>query len=53
MGKSTKDEQEKIPIGQYIFDEIFLWFLLSMTISLLLYNIWGLMELASVPLLVP
>lgn len=49
---NTQKEQEKIPVGQVVFDEIFLFFMLSLTISFLLYNIWGLMELLGTPMLV-
>ncbi|SNB72784.1 hypothetical protein [Thermoflexus hugenholtzii] len=46
-------EKEQIPLGQMIFDELFLLFLLSLVISLILYNIWGLLDLLRTPLLVP
>jgi hypothetical protein len=46
-------EKEQVPLGQALFDELFLLFLLSLIISLILYNIWGLLDLLRTPLLVP
>jgi len=46
-------EKERVPIGQAIFDELFLLFLLSLIISLILYNVWGLLDLLRTPLLPP
>lgn len=43
-------EKPAPPRGQVIFDNIFLWFILSLAFSLLLYNGWGLLELLFVPL---
>lgn len=39
--------EEEIPAGQVWFDRIFFWLLLSILISALLYNAWGLLELFS------
>lgn len=46
-------EKERVPLGQAVFDEIFLLFLLSLVISLVLYNVWGLLDLLRTPLLTP
>jgi hypothetical protein len=43
------EEQEERPRGQVLFDNIPLWFILSLLFSLLLYNGWGLVELLLVP----
>jgi hypothetical protein len=51
--QSEEDKEEQIPIGQAIFDELFLFFMLSLVISLVIYNAWGLMDLVRVPLLEP
>ncbi len=49
---AQKDQQpERIPVGQAIFDELFLLFLASLVISFVLYNVWGLLELLNVPFL--
>jgi hypothetical protein len=44
-------DDEKVPIGQIIFDELFLFFMLSLVISFVVYNVWGLMDLLSTPAL--
>ncbi len=49
MEKNDKG-QEKIPRGQEIFDNILLLFLVSLVLSAVLYNVWGLLNLLSVPL---
>lgn len=41
-------EKEPIPRGQKIFDNIWLWFLLSLLISGVLYNVWGILTLLNV-----
>jgi hypothetical protein len=51
--QSEEEKEEKIPIGQTIFDELFLFFMLSLVISFVIYNAWGLMDLVRVPLLGP
>ncbi len=45
----SKQEPERIPLGQVLFDQIFLLFMLSLVISFVLYNLWGLMELLNLP----
>ena len=44
-------EPEEIPVGQVLFDEIFLFALLSFGISFVLYNMWGMLELLRAPVL--
>ena len=45
---ATPDEEIPIPIGQVLFDNIFLWFLLSVVIAVVFYNVWGLFDLLRV-----
>ena len=45
----TQEEETPIPIGQVIFDNIFLWFLLSIVVAVVFYNVWGLFDLLRVP----
>lgn len=47
------DDDETVPLGQWVFDELFLFAVISIVISVLVYNLWGLMDLLSTPLLVP
>ena len=42
-------EEQKIPMGQTILDEMFFWFFLSVVTSLVFYNLWGLLDLLSLP----
>ena len=51
--EDASKEEERIPMGQVLFDEIFLWFLLSLVISFMLYNVWGLLDLLRTPVLGP
>lgn len=44
-GKVSDQEQEPIPAGQNWFDRIFLLLILSILISGLFYNVWGVIEL--------
>jgi hypothetical protein len=47
--KATKQaEEEDVPSGQAWFDNIWLWFVLSLLLSGLMYNVWGLLELFSI-----
>lgn len=46
----SQEQEEKIPLGQVVFDHLFLLFLLSLVLSFVLYNVWGLMELLNVPI---
>lgn len=40
---------EGLPLGQVAYDNLGLWFLVGMIVTLVLYTIWGLINLASVP----
>jgi len=45
-----QDNNQSPPLGQIIFDNFFLFFMLSLVISLVFYNLWGLMELLNLPI---
>ena len=47
---STDQQQERIPAMQRILDNPFLLLFLGVTIPTVLYILWGVMEIASVPL---
>ncbi len=53
MDNKPEEKKEKVPLGQIVFDEIFLLFLLSLIISLAIYNIWGMMEITRLPVFTP
>ncbi len=41
---------EKIPLAQAFFDNIFLLLVLGLAVPFVFYTIWGLLEIASIPL---
>lgn len=43
--------QASIPFGQILFDDTFLLLLVGLALPLLLYTVWGLMDVGSTPLL--
>ena len=47
--EERREEEERIPLGQALFDDLFLWFMLSLVLSLVLYNVWGLLDLLRTP----
>ena len=49
MSEKEKHENDPVPQGQKWFDNIWLLFLLSLLISTLIYNVWGILDLMGVP----
>lgn len=49
MTEKPKQEKESVTQGQKIFDNIWLLFVLSLLISTLIYNVWGIVDLLNVP----
>ncbi len=49
MDDEKVEEERRIPVGQIVFDEIFLWLLISIVISVAFYNVWGLFDLMRTP----
>jgi len=49
MENENPSEEEKIPKGQILFDRIFLWFIVSILLTGVLYTVWGLIEMFNVP----
>lgn len=45
-----QDSNEPEPQGQKVFDNIWLLFVLSLVISIGLYNVWGIIDLMNIPL---
>lgn len=43
-----KDE-EKVPLAQVFFDNIFLLLVLGLAVPIIFYTIWGLFEIATIP----
>lgn len=50
---STPAPPENIPWQQVVLDDIFLLMAAGLVVPTLLYIVWGLMELANVPVFVP
>jgi hypothetical protein len=44
---------ERIPLAQIFFDNIFLLLVLGLAVPIVFYTIWGLLEIASIPLAAP
>jgi hypothetical protein len=53
MAQSSEDQTdlpERIPVMQRILDNPFLLLFLGVTVPAVLYTVWGIMEVASIPL---
>jgi hypothetical protein len=50
MSRGSADEREPVPFMQRVLDNPFLLLFLGVTIPTVLYILWGVMEVASVPL---
>ncbi len=47
---ATQDQEEPIPVMQKILDNPFLLVFIGVTIPTVLYLIWGVMEIANIPI---
>lgn len=45
----SKEEKATVPVGQRISDNMWLLFILSLVISGIVYNLWGIIEILNVP----
>jgi hypothetical protein len=45
--------RERVPLAQAFFDNIFLLLVLGIVVPVVFYTIWGLLEIASIPLAPP
>jgi hypothetical protein len=43
----------RVPLAQVFFDNIFLLLVLGLAVPIVFYTIWGLLEIASIPLAPP
>ena len=47
----TKDDQEsRPPLMQTVFDNVFLLLVIGLAVPVVFYTIWGLLDIASIPL---
>ena len=49
-GARGKDPEETVPLAQAFFDNIFLLLVLGIVVPTVFYTIWGLFEIASIPI---
>lgn len=45
----NEDKKDQVHIGQKFYDNIFLLFVLSNLVTLLVYDIWGMLDIWNVP----
>jgi hypothetical protein len=48
-GRAT-ETPERVPLAQAFFDNVFLLLVLGLAVPIVFYTIWGLLEIASIPL---
>jgi hypothetical protein len=57
QGPATRNDAgttpEKVPLAQAFFDNVFLLLVLGLAVPIVFYTIWGLLEIASIPLAPP
>jgi hypothetical protein len=53
QGSSERRPTERIPMGQAFLDDLFLLLALGILIPFLSYLVWGLLDLGSVPVVLP
>jgi hypothetical protein len=51
--KTGTPDPERVPLAQVFFDNIFLLLVLGLAVPIVFYTIWGLLEIASIPLAPP
>ncbi|OGL08851.1 MAG: hypothetical protein A3I14_06625 [Candidatus Rokubacteria bacterium RIFCSPLOWO2_02_FULL_73_56] len=44
-----RDDESRPPLMQVVFDNIFLLLLIGIVVPVVFYTIWGLLEIASIP----
>jgi len=49
MADTKQSSGEKTPLAQAFFDNIFLLLVLGIAVPVIFYTIWGLFEIASIP----
>ncbi|MBI5378525.1 MAG: hypothetical protein HZA23_00015 [Nitrospirae bacterium] len=48
-GQQGKGEEERVPMWQLFYDNIFLLLALGVAIPVVFYTLWGVMELVNLP----
>jgi len=47
---ADKRDEERPPLMQIVFDNVFLLLVLGLAVPVVFYTVWGLLEIASIPL---
>lgn len=47
--REKEKNEEKVPLAQVFFDNIFLLLVLGLAVPVVFYTIWGLFEIATIP----
>ena len=47
----VQQSQGRVPIGQVLLDDLFLLFLIGISVPFFLFTIWGLVDISSIPVL--
>jgi hypothetical protein len=50
MTEKDADREPRPPLMQTVFDNIFLLLVIGLAVPIVFYTIWGLLEIASIPL---
>lgn len=50
QNEQENHEGQKIPLGQLFMDNLLLLFVISMLTGFLIFNLWGIMQILSVPI---
>jgi hypothetical protein len=50
QSKQPEEQEEKVPVLQTMLDNPFLLLFLGITVPTVLYILWGVMEIASIPI---
>jgi hypothetical protein len=50
MTDQRDDQETRPPLMQAVFDNIFLLLVIGLVVPVVFYTIWGLLEIASIPL---
>jgi len=50
MAETIKEDEEPVPVMQKVLDNPFLLLFLGVTVPTVLYLIWGVMEIAQIPI---
>lgn len=48
-GRNAPDESEPLPLGQRLFDNMYLLLILGVSVMLIVFTGWGLWEILSMP----